>query len=105
MVEPVCKSCGLSAVCLGEGGLEELISKMVFEYMDKFESSGPPPKTEYEKEAIHNVAATQAANRVKELLESRLPEQCPILRRHHANSEGVRVGWYGADTDAEVPDD
>ena len=52
MVEPACKICGLSALCLGAGGsLEELIARMVTTYIDKFIAAGPDAQTEYEQVA------------------------------------------------------
>lgn len=72
---------------------------MVTTYIDKFIAAGPDAQTEYEQDAIQNVAMKLATKRVIELLEQRLPPECPMLRRHDANSEGVPVEWYGADDD------
>lgn len=96
MAEQACTRCGLSALCLGAGGsLEELIARMVTTYIDKFIAAGPDAQTEYEQDAIQNVAMKLASKRVLALLEQRLPPECPMLRRHDANSEGVAVEWHG----------
>jgi hypothetical protein len=102
MVDHVCKTCPFSALCIGAGGLEELISRMITEHLDEFIKSGPDAETTYEQDAVRAVGTKQAVDRTTALLETKLPTKCPLLRRHDANSEGTSVDWQDSH---EVPDE
>ena len=94
-IEKVCKTCAFSALCVGESGLEELIARLIMKHNESFMNAGPKPKSEQEKEFLNGYASVSSAVRVKQLLEDRMPAQCPILRSHHANSSGTLVSWEG----------
>jgi len=84
MVESVCQSCPLGALCLGAGSsLEEFISRTVTRFIDEFIANGPDAQTGYEQDAVRQTAATQAAQRVHKILEEKIPATCPLLRRHN----------------------
>lgn len=89
-VDPTCATCSFSAVCLGAGGsIQPLIVRLTDEYKKTFMEKGPPAQAEYEHNLLEALSARLAADRVKEVLEKRLPAGCPMLRRH--NEDGVEL--------------